>query len=216
MPFMEIIHTVFDYLLHFEVHLDYVITNYHTWTYLFLFLIIFIETGFVIMPFLPGDSLLFVVGAFASRGSLNFWSISVLLFFAAVLGDTVNYTIGKFIGPKVFAKENHPLLNIKHLEKAHLFYAKYGAKTIILARFVPIVRTFAPFVAGIGKMTYKKFMSFNLIGGALWVFCFIPLGYFFGNLPLIKSNFQLVILAILVISTLPGFVEYLREKKKAN
>ena len=213
---MEIIHTVFDYLLHFEVHLDYVITNYHTWTYLFLFLIIFIETGFVIMPFLPGDSLLFVVGAFASRGSLNFWSISVLLFFAAVLGDTVNYTIGKFIGPKVFAKENHPLLNIKHLEKAHLFYAKYGAKTIILARFVPIVRTFAPFVAGIGKMTYKKFMSFNLIGGALWVFCFIPLGYFFGNLPLIKSNFQLVILAILVISTLPGFVEYLREKKKAN
>ena len=211
---MDIIHTIIDYMLHFEVHLDYIISNYHTWTYLFLFMIIFIETGFVIMPFLPGDSLLFVVGAFAARGSLNFWSVSGLLFLAATLGDTVNYTIGKFIGPKIFNKENHILLNIKHLEKAHLFYAKYGAKTIILARFIPIIRTFAPFVAGIGKMTYKKFMGFNLIGGALWIFGFIPLGYFFGNLPIIKKNFELVILAILFISVLPGLFEYVREKNK--
>jgi membrane-associated protein len=177
-------------------------------------MIIFIETGFVIMPFLPGDSLLFVVGTFAARGSLNFWSISGLLFLAAILGDTVNYAIGKYIGPKIFTRENHKLLNIKHLEKAHHFYAKYGAKTIILARFIPIIRTFAPFVAGIGKMSYNKFMGFNLIGGALWIFGFIPLGYFFGNLPLIKKNFELVILAILFISVLPGVFEYFREKKK--
>jgi membrane-associated protein len=159
---MDIIHTIIDYLLHFEVHLDYVISNYHSWTYLFLFLILFIETGFVIMPFLPGDSLLFAVGAFASRGSFDFWSISVTLLMGAILGDTVNYSIGKFMGPKIFAKKNHKLLNIEHLEKARSFYAKYGAKTIILARFIPIVRTFAPFVAGIGKMTYKTFMSYNV------------------------------------------------------
>ncbi|MDD4973789.1 MAG: DedA family protein [Bacteriovorax sp.] len=211
---MDIIHTIIDYLLHFEVHLDYVISNYHSWTYLFLFLILFIETGFVVMPFLPGDSLLFAVGAFASRGSFDFWSISGTLLMGAILGDTVNYSIGKFMGPKIFAKENHKLLNIKHLEKAHNFYAKYGAKTIILARFIPIVRTFAPFVAGIGKMTYKKFMSYNVIGATLWIFSFIPLGYFFGNLPFIQRNFKFAMLAIVVISVVPGLIEYIREKRK--
>lgn len=213
---MDIIHTVIDYLLHFEVHLDYVISNYHSWTYLFLFLIIFIETGFIVMPFLPGDSLLFAVGAFAARGSFDFWSISGTLVLAAILGDTVNYAVGKFIGPKIFAKENHKFFNTKHLEKAHSFYEKYGGKTIILARFIPIVRTFAPFVAGIGKMTYKKFMSFNVIGAALWVFSFIPLGYFFGNLPVIQRNFKLVMLAIVFISVVPGLVEYIREKQKRS
>lgn len=212
---MDIIHTIIDYLLHFEVHLDYVITNYHSWTYLFLFLIIFIETGFIIMPFLPGDSLLFAVGAFASRGSLNFWSIGGTLLLAAILGDTVNYSVGKFIGTRIFSQKNHKLLNTEHLDKAHKFYAKYGAKTIILARFIPIVRTFAPFVAGIGKMSYKKFMSYNVIGATLWIFSFIPLGYFFGNLPFIQRNFKFAMLAIVLISIVPGLIEFIREKRKS-
>lgn len=211
---MDFIHSVIDYLLHFEVHLDYVISNYHSWTYLFLFLIIFVETGLIIMPFLPGDSLLFAVGAFAARGSLDFWSISGAMFCAAILGDSVNYSVGKFIGPKIFDRENHKLFNIQHLEAAHKFYAKYGAKTIILARFIPIVRTFAPFVAGIGEMSYQKFMSYNVIGAGLWIFSFVPLGYFFGNLPIVQHNFKLVMLAIIFISVLPGIISYIREKNK--
>jgi membrane-associated protein len=211
---MDFIHSVIDYLLHFEVHLDYVISNYHSWTYLFLFLIIFVETGLIIMPFLPGDSLLFAVGAFAARGSLDFWSISLVMLCAAILGDTVNYSIGKFIGPKIFDRENHKLFNVQHLEVAHKFYAKYGAKTIILARFIPIVRTFAPFVAGIGEMSYQKFMSYNVIGAGLWIFSFVPLGYFFGNLPIVQNNFKLVMLAIIIISVLPGIISYIREKNK--
>ncbi len=211
---MEILHTLLDYLLHFEVHLDYVITNYHSWTYLILFLIIFIETGFIVLPFLPGDSLLFAIGAFAARGSFDFWSISLTLVVAAIFGDSVNYSVGKFIGPRVFDKEKSTFFDKTHLLKAQHFYAEYGAKTIILARFIPIVRSFAPFVAGIGNMTYKKFMSFNVIGATLWIFSFIPLGYFFGNLPMIQRNFKLVMLAIVVISTLPGVIEYYREKQK--
>ena len=211
---MDIIHTFIDYLVHFEVHLDYIITNYHSWTYLFLFLIIFIETGFIIMPFLPGDSLLFVVGAIAARGSFDIWSIGGTLLLAALLGDNVNYTVGKFLGPKIFSKDNHRFLNIKHLAKAQMFYARYGSKTIILARFVPIVRSFAPFVAGIGKMTYKKFLSYSVMGGILWIFSFISLGYFFGNITLVKKNFEFVVLAIVGISIIPAFIEYLREKRK--
>ncbi len=211
---MEILHTLLDYILHFEVHLDYVITHYHSWTYLILFLIIFIETGFIVMPFLPGDSLLFAIGAFAARGSFDFWSISLTLVVAAILGDSVNYSVGKFIGPRVFDKEKSTFFDKNHLLKAQHFYAEYGAKTIILARFIPIVRSFAPFVAGIGNMTYRKFMSFNVIGATLWIFSFIPLGYFFGNLPMIQRNFKLVMLAIVVISTLPGVIEYYREKNK--
>lgn len=211
---MDFLHTFIDYILHFEVHLDYVITNYHSWTYLILFLIIFIETGFIVMPFLPGDSLLFAIGAFAARGSFDFWPISLTLIVAAILGDSVNYSVGKFIGPRVFDKDKSTFFDKSHLIKAQRFYAEYGAKTIILARFIPIVRSFAPFVAGIGNMTYKKFMSYNVIGAALWIFSFIPLGYFFGNLPMIQKNFKLVMLAIVVISTLPGVIEYFREKQK--
>jgi membrane-associated protein len=213
---MDMLHTIIDYLLHFEVHLDYLITNYHSWTYLFLFLVIFVETGLIIMPFLPGDSLLFAVGAIAARGTLNFWSISSTLFLASIIGDSLNYSLGKFIGPKVFAKEDSLFFQKSHLVKASLFFAKYGGKTIILARFIPIVRTFAPFVAGIGKMTYRKFMSYNLVGGALWVFSFTGLGYFFGNLPVIQRNFKLVIVAILIISVLPAVLEYLRGIKKRS
>ncbi len=211
---MEILHTLLNYLLHFEVHLDYVITHYHSWTYLILFLIIFIETGFIVLPFLPGDSLLFAIGAFAARGSFDFWSISLTLMMAAILGDSVNYSVGKFIGPRVFDKERSTFFDKNHLIKAQHFYSEYGAKTIILARFIPIVRSFAPFVAGIGNMTYRKFMAFNVIGAGCWIFSFIPLGYFFGNLPMIQKNFKLVMLAIVVISTLPGVIEYYREKQK--
>lgn len=211
---MDIVHSLIDFILHIDVHLDYAIANYHSWTYLLLFLIIFIETGLVIMPFLPGDSLLFAIGAFSARGSFEFWTISLSLLGAAILGDTVNYAIGKYFGNKLFDKEDSKIFNKKHLDKAHEFYEKYGAKTIILARFVPIVRTFAPFVAGIGNMTYKKFMSYNIIGAILWIFSFIPLGYFFGNLPFIKGNLKLVMTAIIVISVLPGVIEFLREKQK--
>lgn len=213
---MDFLHTLIDFILHIDVHLDFAITNYHAWTYLLLFLVIFIETGLVIMPFLPGDSLLFAIGAFAARGSFDFWSISLLLLAAAILGDTVNYAIGKYFGHKLFERGSGRLINKDHLKKAHDFYEKYGAKTIIIARFVPIVRTFAPFVAGIGSMTYKKFMSYNIIGGTLWVYIFIPMGYFFGNLPFIKGNLKIVMLAIIIISIIPGIIEYIRERNKLN
>lgn len=213
---MDILHTLIDFILHIDTHLDFIITNYHSWTYLVLFLIIFVETGLVIMPFLPGDSLLFAIGAFAARGSFDFWTVSISLLVAAILGDTVNYAIGKYFGDKLFTKDDSKLLNKKHLQQAHEFYEKYGAKTIIIARFVPIVRTFAPFVAGLGNMTYKKFMSYNVIGGFVWIFSFIPLGYFFGNLPFVKGNLKIVMLAIIIISILPGVFEYIREKRKAR
>jgi membrane-associated protein len=212
---MDLLHTLIDFILHIEVHLDTIIGQYHSWTYLFLFLILFVETGLIIMPFLPGDSLLFAVGAFAARGSFDFWSISLTLLTGAILGDTVNYAIGKYLGPKIFASKKYKLLNTEHLDRAHQFYAKYGAKTIILARFIPIVRTFAPFVAGIGKMTYKKFMSYNVIGGALWIYSFIPLGFYFGNLEIVQRNFKLAMLFIVFISVLPGVVEFIREKRKS-
>ncbi len=211
---MDILHTLLDYLLHFEVHLDFVIKNYHSWTYLILFLIIFIETGCIILPFLPGDSLLFAIGAFSARGSFDLLSILLTLTSAAILGDTVNYSIGKFIGPKIFANSDRQSLLFKreNLDHAHRFYENYGAKTIILARFIPIVRTFAPFVAGIGKMSYRKFMSYNILGATFWVCSFIPLGYFFGNLPFVQKNFKIVMLAIIVFSVLPGLVEFLKAK----
>lgn len=211
---MEFLHMLVDFILHIEVHLDYLIQTYHAWTYLILFMIIFCETGVVVLPFLPGDSLLFAIGAFAARGSFDFWTISLSLLAAAIIGDSVNYTIGKYVGPKVFYKDNSTFFNKDHLVKAQAFYEKYGAKTIIIARFIPIVRTFAPFVAGIGEMTYKKFMTYNVVGAVLWVFSFIPLGYFFGNLPFIQKNFKLVMIAIIVISVLPAVIEFIRERKK--
>jgi len=211
---IEFFKTCIEYLFHFEVHLDYLITNYNFLTYFVLFLIIFVETGLIIMPFLPGDSLLFAVGAFCARGSLNLSVIIGSLILAAFLGDTLNYFIGKLVGKKAFEMKNKVWLNQDHLLKAQGFYEKYGAKTIIIARFIPIVRTFAPFVAGIGEMNYRRYMLFNLVGGVLWVASFVSLGYFFGNLPAVQKNFKVVILAIIVISVLPAVIEFYRERRK--
>jgi membrane-associated protein len=216
---MEFIATLIDILMHIDLHLGELIRDYGLWTYLILFIIIFWETGVVIFPFVPGDSLLFAVGAFAALGALEVWILFILLSIAAIAGDTVNYWIGHFIGPKIFQKEKVRFLNKKHLERAHQFYEKYGAKTIVIARFIPIIRTFAPFVAGIGSMTYWKFISYNVIGGVAWVAICLALGYFFGNLTVVKENFSLVILAIIIISVMPGVIEFLRQyyysKKKS-
>lgn len=213
-PFFDLCLYIFDYLLHVEVHLDNLIQTYQNFTYFILFMIIFCETGVVILPFLPGDSLLFAIGAFTARGSFDFWTISLTLLAAAIIGDSLNYSIGKYFGPKIFSKGDSKFLNKSHLEKAHKFYEKYGAKTIIIARFIPIIRTFAPFVAGIGLMSYKKFMTYNVVGAVLWIFSFIPLGYYFGNLPFVQKNFKIVILAIIIISVLPAVIEVWRAKKQ--
>lgn len=210
------LHFLIDFILHIEVHLDNLIQTYHSWTYLILFMIIFCETGIVVLPFLPGDSLLFAIGAFSARGSFDLWAISFTLLAAAILGDSLNYTIGKYIGPKVFNGTSSRFFNTDHLVKAQAFYEKYGAKTIIIARFIPIVRTFAPFVAGIGKMSYKKFMFYNVIGAVMWIFIFIPAGYFFGNTEYVKQNFKLVIVAIIIVSVIPALIEFIRAKKKAS
>jgi membrane-associated protein len=209
---MEFIGKLIDVFLHLDQHLNEVIGQYGTWTYLILFLIIFCETGLVITPILPGDSLLFAAGTFAALGSLNVFWVFVLLTIAAIAGDTLNYWIGHWIGPKIFHRENVRFLNKKHLERTHGFYEKYGGKTIIIARFIPIVRTFAPFVAGIGRMSYWKFIAYNVIGGIAWVGICVFAGYFFGNLEIVKNNFSLVIIAILVISVLPMLVEYIRHR----
>lgn len=211
---MELIKTLIDYLLHFETHLDFIIQNYNTLTYFILFLIVFVETGLVIMPFLPGDSLLFALGAFSARGSLNPFLVAFLMILGAFTGDILNYYIGKKLGMKLFIEKESKLFNRKYLEKAQNFYREYGTKTIILARFIPIIRTFAPFVAGVGEMDYKKYISFSILGATLWVCSFITLGYFFGNLELVKSNFKIVILAIIFISVLPAFIEFVRERQK--
>jgi len=203
-----------DFFLHLDEQLQIIINEYGTTTYVILFLIIFVETGIVIMPFLPGDSLLFAAGAFAASGSLNLALLLVLLFIAAFLGDTVNYLIGKYLGLKVvkWKIRNRQLIKQEHIDKTHAFYEKHGNKTIILARFVPIVRTLAPFVAGIGEMDYKKFISYNIIGGLLWVIGLTMLGYFFGNIPIVKENFEIVIFGIIFLSILPIIIEFLRYK----
>lgn len=209
---MEQIKFLVDFILHIDKYLDTIIQSYGMLTYGILFLIIFAETGFVVTPFLPGDSLLFAVGAFAARGSLDPMIISVLLIVAAILGDTVNYWIGHYFRPKIESGETIKFLNKKHLEKTHEFYEKYGGKTIIIGRFIPIVRTFAPFVAGLGAMDYSKFILYNVVGGIIWILIFVIGGYFFGNLPLVRKNFTLVIFAIIIISILPGVIEYLKYK----
>jgi membrane-associated protein len=203
-----------DVLLHLDIYLPLVMQNFGNWTYLILFAIIFCETGLVITPFLPGDSLLFAIGAFSAMGYLDISRIWPLLILAAIAGDNSNYAFGKFVGPKVFNYENSRIFKKEYLLRTHNFYEKYGGKTIILAKYVPIVRTFAPFVAGVGAMTYPRFLMFNIIGGATWVSVMMLSGYFFGNLPLIKKNFPLVIFAIIIISTLPGIIEYIRHKKE--
>jgi membrane-associated protein len=211
---MDWILKFFDILLHLDEYLSVVIQNYGVWTYLLLFVVIFIETGLVVTPFLPGDSLLFAAGTFASPAlgsALNVYVVWLLLIAAAILGDTVNYWIGHLVGPKAFSGEVR-FLKKEYLDRTHEFFEKHGGKTIILARFIPIIRTFAPFVAGIGEMTYSHFISYNVIGAVAWVTLFVFGGYFFGGLPFVKDNFTIVVMTIIVISVLPGFVEFLRDR----
>jgi membrane-associated protein len=210
---MELLKYAFDVLMHLDKHLDIVIKDFGAWTYAIFFSIIFMETGFVVTPFLPGDSLLFAIGALAALGSLDIRLLLILLTTAAIAGDTANYWIGHAAGPKVFTRENSLLLNKKHLHRTHQFYERYGGKTIFLARFVPIIRTFAPFVAGIGAMNYSRFIAYNVFGGIAWVSLFLFGGYFFGNITLVRNNFSLVIFAIIFISVLPIGIEFIRAKK---
>lgn len=213
---MGLIRDLIDFVLHIDQHLDVIIQTYGTWTCALMFIIVFCETGLVVTPFLPGDSLLFALGTFAARGSLDVSLVLALLSVAAVLGDTVNYWIGAIVGPKVFHKENVRFLNKRHLQRTHEFYERHGGKTIIFARFIPIIRTFAPFVAGIGKMSYRKFLAYNVIGGIAWVFMFVLGGFYFGNLPVVQRNFTFVIAAIIVISVIPPVVEWLRQRRAAR
>ena len=214
---MEYIRQFIDLVLHVDRHLDGLIQDFPVWIYAFMFLVIFCETGLVVTPILPGDSLLFALGTFAARpDGLNLGVLLGLLIVAAIVGDSVNYWIGSLLGPRIFRGEKIRFLNPKHLERTHEFYERYGGKTIILARFVPIVRTFAPFVAGMGRMTYRSFMAYNVIGGILWVAGFLVLGFKFGNVAAVQRNFTLVILAIVVISILPAVVEFVREWRRAR
>jgi membrane-associated protein len=212
--YMDLVTYFIDLFLHLDKHLSVVIQTYGTWTYLLLFFIIFMETGFVVTPFLPGDSLLFAAGTFASPAlgsALNIWVLYLLLILAAVVGDTANYWIGHFIGPRAFSGEVR-FLKKEYLERTEAFYQKHGGKTIVLARFIPIIRTFAPFVAGVGKMSYPHFISYNVVGGIAWVSLFTWGGYFFGNLPFVKENFSFVVLAIIFLSVLPAIIEVLRSR----
>lgn len=212
---MDLIKAIVDFILHIDQHLVEIVNNYQTWTYLILFLIIFAETGLVVTPFLPGDSLLFATGAIIAKPEtdLNIVLMLVLLIMAAILGDLGNYHAGKFIGFRAFSGK-YKLLKVEYLTKTQAFYNKHGGKTIIYARFIPIIRTFAPFVAGIGTMSYAKFATFNVAGGVLWVTIFLFAGYFFGGLPMIRSNFTLVIFGIIFVSILPPIVEVIRDMRK--
>lgn len=216
---MELIQFLIDFILHIDQHLIEIVSNYHTWTYAILFLIIFCETGLVVTPFLPGDSLLFVAGAIAALPDvpLDVHWLALTVFIAAVAGDSCNYEIGHFFGKKLFSNPNSKIFKQSYLDKTHEFYKKYGGKTIIIARFVPIVRTFAPFVAGMGRMHYYYFFIYNMTGAALWVALFCYAGYFFGDLPFVQENLKLLLVAIIVISLVPAIVEALRMKiKKAE
>jgi membrane-associated protein len=211
---VDLLKEFIDFFLHLDTHLYAAIQTYGAWTYLLLFLIVFCETGLVVTPILPGDSLLFAAGALAAGSSLNIVWLAILLSVAAVLGDAVNYAVGNFMGPKVFSRPDSRFLKREYLDRTHQFYEKYGGKTIIIARFVPIVRTFAPFVAGVGSMTYWRFASYNVIGGVAWVTLCLFAGYAFGNLPIVKENFTLVLLAIIFVSLLPGLFEFLRQRQQ--
>jgi membrane-associated protein len=213
---MDLIKTLADLFLHLDQHLADVIQRYGVHTYSLLFLIVFMETGLVVTPILPGDSLLFAAGSFAGLGLLRLWPLFFLLSAAAILGDTANYAIGAWLGPKVFHYPKSRFFNPEHLRRTHGFYERYGAKTIVIARFVPIVRTFAPFVAGVGKMSYATFLGYNVIGGVLWCAVCVFSGFFFGNLPVVKKNFSVVILAIVFISVLPALVEYVRHRAEGK
>ncbi|HNO31748.1 MAG TPA: DedA family protein [Anaerolineales bacterium] len=210
---MDFLKSMLDLFLHLDEYLATIISNYGTWTYGILFVVIFVETGLVVMPFLPGDSLLFAAGTFAALGSLNVWFIVGLLAVAAVVGDAVNYSIGHYLGDRAY---NVKWVKREYLDKTHAFFEKHGGKAIFLARFVPIVRTFAPFVAGIGKMSYSYFATYNIVGGITWVTIFTLLGYFFGNLEFVKKNFEFVIIAIILISVLPMVFEWLKARREAQ
>ena len=212
---MDLLLTFIDFFVHLDEHLSVIIQSYGLWTYAILFLIIFAETGLVITPFLPGDSLIFAAGTFAGLGDLDPWILFGLLTTAGIIGDSVNYAIGNAIGPRVF-REDVRFLKREYLDRTHEFYEKHGGKTIILARFIPIIRTFAPFVAGVGAMTYRRFVLFNVVGAILWVGIFTFLGYFFGNMPAVEENFTLVILGIIFVSVLPPIIEVLRERRKSR
>lgn len=203
---------IIDFILNIDVHLVEILNNYGIWANFIIFLIIFAETGLVIMPLLPGDSLIFAIGALSSKGGFNILVTYLILVTAAILGDAMNYYIGHKIGRKAFSSKKVPFINMEHLEKTEKFYEEHGGKTIIIARFMPIIRTFAPFVAGIGKMEYKDFLSYNAIGGIAWVTLFLFAGYFFGNIPFVEKNFSLVIMAVIIVSVLPAVIHYVRDK----
>jgi len=213
---MELIINFADFFVHLDRHLASVIQFFGSWTYFIFFLVIFCETGLVVTPFLPGDSLLFGLGTFAALGVLQLEWLLVLLTVAAVAGNTVNYGIGKFVGPKVFYKDNVRFLNKEYLDRTHDFYEKHGGKTIVIARFIPIIRTFAPFVAGIGKMSYLRFVIYNVAGSVAWVALFILGGYYFGNLPAVRRNFTFVIFAIIIVSVLPVIIEFFRSRGRMS
>ena len=211
---MDMLLNFIDIFIHLDQHLSLLIQSFGGWAYLIVFLVIFCETGLVVTPILPGDSLLFGLGAIAAMGALKVEWLFVMLSIAAIAGDTVNYMIGHYVGPRVFARESGRFFKKEYLERTHRFYEKYGGKTIIIARFVPIIRTFAPFVAGIGSMTYSRFIVYNIVGGISWIALFIFGGYYFGNLSIVKGNFTLVIFAIIFISILPGVIEYVRQRRQ--
>jgi membrane-associated protein len=208
---MEKLRFLIDLFLHLDEYMANIINQYGAWTYAILFAVIFMETGFVVTPFLPGDSLLFAAGTFAALGSMNVWVLVLLLMIAAIAGDTVNYWIGHYLGDRAY---NIKWIKREYLDRTHAFFEKHGGKTIFLARFVPIVRTFAPFVAGMGRMSYSYFFSYNVFGGIVWVLLFTFLGYFFGNIPFVKKNFELVILAIIFISVVPAVWEALKARRE--
>ena len=209
---MDYLTQFIDIFLHLDKSLSTVIQTYGSTTYILLFMVILCETGLVILPFLPGDSLLFAAGAFAAKGDMNVASLFMALSVAAILGDSINYEMGRLIGPKIAQREKSRFINKEHIAKTHEFYEKYGTKTIIIARFIPIIRTFAPFVAGLGNMSYKKFFQYNVVGGVTWIAVCLLAGYFFGNIPIVKQNFSLVILAIIIVSLIPAVIEFIRHK----
>jgi len=213
---MEILSNIVDFVLHIDVHLSELIADFGMWIYVILFLVITAETGLVIAPLLPGDSLLFAAGTFAARGDLNVWVLFFSLSLAAVIGDALNYAVGRYLGPKLFRKEGSRFLKKENLDRTHDFFERYGPVTIIIARFLPIVRTFAPFVAGMGRMGYPRFLTYNVIGGVLWVALFTFAGYFFANIPFVENHFPLVILAIVLVSVVPTAAEVIRRRRKAS
>lgn len=211
----NLVYNLLDILIHLDKYLTQIIQEYGMWSYLILFLVIFCETGLVVTPFLPGDSLIFVLGALSASGEINLFAITSILMTAAILGNIVNYEVGRFIGPKVF-EGNSRFLKKEYLIRTHKFYEKYGGKTIVLARFIPIIRTFAPFVAGIGQMRYAPFLFYNISGCVSWVLLFLLGGYSFGNIPVVANNFTLVVFAIIFISLLPGIITFLRHKRQKS